>query len=166
MMLRISVVAQMNVFCFPTIFVVKAAYINLSVISNMIRDRIRSSLLWGGAMPINGCLYYTGFCGFFNHLLRLMTQLLWCTPDAPLHSFYTVMHQKQGRRRLIIKIHVPPRSLFKCFRIPLVSDIGIHHSRHGVDLLLIPLLHQLSVSIGIFHGDAVTHCVGHQFFVK
>lgn len=66
MMLRISVVAQMNVFCFPTIFVVKAAYIDFSVISNMIRDRIRGSLLWGGAMSINSCLYYTGFYGFFQ----------------------------------------------------------------------------------------------------
>ena len=56
--------------------------------------------------------------------------------------------------------------LFKCFGIMPISDIGIHHSCHSVYLLLRPLLHQLTVPIGVLNRDAVAHGKSHQVFIK
>jgi len=48
-------------------------------------------------------------------------------------------------------------SSLKRLLVCLIRDIGVHQGRHIVDLLFGSFLEKLSVSVGVFQSDRVTH---------
>src|SRR5690349_3727781 len=50
--------------------------------------------------------------------------------------------------------------------VDLVGDQSVHHGGNVVDLLAITLLQKLPVTVGIFHGNGITHGELHEKLIE
>ena len=90
--------------------------------------------------------------------IGFMSQLSRSSPHAPFHAFDTIMIK-------LIWISPSPNTFIPSHFIPLLKripvlfprHISVHHGRHGIDLLILPLFVELPVAVGVRQRNAVAH---------
>src|SRR5699024_422429 len=98
---------------------------------------------------------------FLSSFIILSSRSNSIATNTPLHTFDTVMRQRAGSWSYS-KIRFHNKLLLKRFSIDLECNKRIHHSRYGVDLGIVTLLEKFSVTIRVFHNDAVPHGERHK----